>query len=170
MKILSLSYTPDAEDYVSYLKKAEPALFVMRVKRMLIPFVLMAAGGLMFGIYISVVALALLILSCLTPTLLSKEYIKGYKSSRLVKRPVKLDFYEDHIEQLFLPDESFRGTNEKHYDIRSFGGVIESEEYIYLIAKNGNMLVIPKKVLEGDQYCSLTGLLHRHFSGRYQKI
>lgn len=170
MKILSLSFTPVPEDYISYSKKAEPALFSMRLKRGLIPFGIMFASGFFFGVYFSILALSLFAISNVVPFILNREYMKKQLNSRIIKRPVVIDFYDDHIVQTFLPDESFKGTNEKHFGLRSVVGVVESDEYIYFLTKAANVINIPKRVLSDEQYGEIKNLTQKYFADKYQKI
>lgn len=170
MKILSLSFTPVPEDFTSYSKKAEPALFSMRMKRGLIPFAIMFVFGLMFGIYFSILALSLFVINNVVPFILNREYMKKQLSSRIIKRPVVIDFYDDHIVQTFLPDESFKGTNEKHFGLRSVAGVVESDEYIWFLTKAANVINIPKRVLTAEQYEEIRSIKDNFFANKYQKI
>ena len=170
MKILSLSFTPYPEDYISYSKKAEPALFSLRIKRSLIPFGIMFIIGLFMGLYFSILALSLFIINNAVPFVLNREYMKKQLSSRIIKRPVMIDFYDDHIVQTFLSDENFKGTNEKHFAMKAVVGVIESDEYIYFLTKAANVINIPKRVLSDEQYGELKNLTNNFFADKYQKI
>ena len=170
MKILSLSFTPIPEDYTSYSKKAEPALFSMRLKRGFIPFAIMFMCGLFFGIYFSILALSLFAINNVVPFILNREYMKKQLSSRIIKRPVVIDFYDDHIVQTFLPDGSFKGTNEKHFGFRSVAGVVESDEYIWFLTKAANIINIPKRVLSEEQYDEIRSIKDKFFADKYQKI
>ena len=170
MKLLSLSFTPMPEDYISYSKKAEPALFSMRLKRGFIPFAIMFAIGFFFGIYFSILALSLFVINNVVPFVLNREYMKKQLSSRIIKRPVTVDFYNDHIVQTFLPDGSFKGTNEKHFGLRSVAGVVESDEYIWLLTKAANVINIPKRILDDEKYAELKKITEDYFSGIYTRI
>ncbi len=170
MKILSLSFTPVPEDYISYSKKAEPAILSLRLKRSFIPFAIMLVAGFFFGIYFSIFALSLFTINNLVPFILNKEYMKRQLRSPIIKRPVTLDFYDDHIVQTFLPDENFKGTNEKHFAVKAVAGVVESDEYIYFLTKAANVINIPKRVLSDEQYGEIKNLTHKFFADKYQKI
>ena len=170
MKLLSLSFVPVPEDFISYSKKAEPALFSMRLKRGVVPFGIMFAGGFFFGIYFSILALSLFAISNVVPFILNREYMKKQLSSRIIKRPVAIDFYDDHIVQTFLPDESFRGTNEKHFGLRSVAGVVESDEYIWFLTKAANVINIPKRILDDEKYGAVKNIIENYFSGIYTKV
>lgn len=170
MKLLSLSFSPLPEDYISYSKKAEPALFSMRLKRGLIPFGIMFVGGFFLGIYFSILALSLFIVSNMVPFVLNREYMKKQLNSRAVKRPVSLDFYSDHIVQTLLPDESFKGTNEKHFAMKAVAGVVESDEYIYFLTKASNVINVPKRILDEEKYAELKKITEEYFSGIYTRI
>ena len=166
----SLLFTPLPEDYISYSKKAEPALLSLRLKRGLIPFGIMFIAGFFLGIYFSIMALSLFAVTNLVPFMLNREHLKKQLGSRMMKRPVRLDFYEDHIVQSFLPDESFKGTNEKHFGMRAVAGVVESDEYFYILTKSANVINIPKRVLSEEQYGQIIDFINRFFADKYQKI
>ena len=96
--------------------------------------------------------------------------MKKQLHSRIIKRPVIIDFYDDHIVQTFLPDESFKGTNEKHFGLRSVAGVVESDDYIWLLTKAANVINIPKRVLSEEQYSEIRSFKDKYFADKYQKI
>lgn len=170
MKYLSLCYTPTPEDFVSYAKKAEPAVFALRAKKMILPFGIIAVAGLMFDFYLSVIALSFFICATLVPAIINREYIKKQKSSQFILRPVCLDFYDDHIVQTFLPGGRFKGKNEKHFGFKAIAGVIESEEYIWFLTKAASLINIPKRILSEEQYGMLRNLTDNLFADKYQKI
>ncbi len=170
MKHISISYTPTAEDYISYSKKAEPALFYMRIKRMMLPFAIMMIAGFFFDIYLSILSFSFFLISNLAPAMLNREYVKKQEKSKFTKRPVTVDFYEDHIVYSYNPDENFKGRGERHYGFKAINGVVESEEYIYFLTKAANIINIPKRVLQQEEYDMLKNLIDNLFSNKYQKI
>jgi hypothetical protein len=130
----------------------------------------MFACGLFFEIYFSILALSLFVINNVVPFILNREYMKKQLSSRIIKRPVVIDFYDDHIVQTFLPDESFKGTNEKHFGFRTVAGVVESDEYIWFLTKAANVINIPKRVLSEEQYSGIRDIKDKFFADKYQKI
>ena len=170
MKYLSLCYTPTPEDFISYAKKAEPAVFALRAKKMILPFGIMAVAGMIFDFYLSVIALSFFICASLIPAIINREYIKMQKSSQFILRPVCLDFYEDHIVQSFLPGGRFKGRNEKHFGFRAVAGVIENEQYIWFLTRSASIITIPKRELDGEKYGMIKNLIENCFSGIYTTV
>lgn len=170
MKYFSLCYTPTADDFVSYAKKVEPAVFALRVKRLLIPFGLLAVAGLIFDFYFSVIALSFFVCAALIPAIINRDYIKLQKSSQFIMRPLCIDFYDNHIVQIFLPGGRFKGRNEKHFGFREVATVIESEEYIWFLTRSASVINIPKRILSEEQYGMLRNLTDNLFADKYQKI
>lgn len=170
MKHISLDFTPTAEDSISYAKKAEPALFSLRIKRMMLPFVIMMIAGLIFDLYLSILSFSFFLIASLAPAMINREYIKKQNKSEFILRPVTVDFYEDHIVYIYNPNEKFKGRGEKHFGMKAIGGVVESEDYIWFLTKAGSIINIPKRILQQEQYDMLRNLISNLFSDRYQKI
>lgn len=170
MKYFSVYYNPTPEDFVSYAKKAEPAVFTLRAKKMILPFGMLAVAGIMFDFYLAVIALSFFICATLVPAIINREYIKKQQSSQFGLRPVCLDFYNDHIVQTFLPGGRFKGKNEKHFGFNAVAAVIEGKEYIWFLTKASSLINIPKRELDSEKYAMIKNLIDNCFSGIYTTV
>ena len=171
MKYFSLSYMLSEKDYSEYEKIVFKGSFIMSLKRMIIPFILIIC------MYIFVDSLLLIsILSCFAvqlviPQLINREFShKTRKNSKLLKRMMTVDFYDNHLVINYEPNEYVRSYSEKHYGFHMVQNVLESSENIYFAFNDNSLLIIPKAVLDSERYNMISNLIENLFKYKYQRL
>lgn len=172
MKYFSLSFVLTPEDYESYEKKMFFASNLVRLRRLLIPFIFVAILGAIYDVMLSILSAVIVLFSSLIlPNLVNREFSSvTRKNSVLMKRPIIVDFYSDHFEVRNEPDGIMKGKSEKHYGFDTVVSVTESDEYFYFIFRTNNILIIPKKVLTEESFGMIKNLIDNLFSKIYRKI
>ena len=171
MKYFSLSYMLSEKDYSEYEKIVFKGSFIMSFKRMIIPFILIIC------MYIFVDSLLLIsILSCFAvqlviPQLINREFShKTRKHSKLLKRMMTVDFYDNHIVVSYQPNEAVKSFSEKHYGFDVVQNILESRENIYFAFKDNSLLIVPKAVLDEEKYIMISNLIENLFKNKYQRL
>ncbi len=96
--------------------------------------------------------------------------IKANNKSQLARRPVKIDFYDDHIVYIFCRNEKFKGTFEKHYAFSKVTGVIDSISSIAFSFGENESVVIPKRALSYENSQMIGNLIDNLFKNKYIKV
>ena len=138
---------------------------------MIIPFILIIC------MYIFVDSLLLIsILSCFAvqlviPQLINREFShKTRKNSKLLKRMMTVDFYDNHIVVSYEPNEAIKSHSEKHYSFHMVQNILESRENIYIAFSDNSLLIIPKAVLDEERYTMISNLIENLFKYKYQRL
>ena len=171
MKYFSLSYMLSEKDYGDYEKIVFKGSLIMSFKRMIIPFILIIC------MYIFVDSLLLIsILSCFAvqlviPQLINREFShKTRRNSKLLKRMMVVDFYDNHIVVSYEPNEQIKSHSEKHYGFQMIQNILESSENIYFAFNDNSLLIIPKSILDNERYTMISNLIENLFRNKYQRL
>lgn len=171
MKYFSLNMYLTKEDYESYEKKIRKSVLFGRMKQLAVPFALIMIAGAFYDLFFIVIALYLFAVALIIPEMVNKDFSnKSRSGSKLIRRPMIVDFYSDHFEVRSEPDEVMKGSSERHYGFDTVRSVLEASDYFYFIFKTNNILIIPKKVLDGEQFGMIKNLINNLFSGIYSAI
>ncbi|MBQ8504342.1 MAG: YcxB family protein [Clostridia bacterium] len=171
MKYFSLRMYLTKEDYESYEKKMRKAVLFGRMKQLALPFIILTVVGAIYDIFNILISLFLFVVALIIPEMLNRDFSnKSRSSSKLIKRPMIVDFYSDRFEVRTEPDEIMRGRSERHYGFDTVRSVIEASDYIYFIFKTNNILIIPKRALDEEKYGMIKNLISNLFSGIYSAI
>ena len=110
----SLTYLLTKEDFSSYEKKLKIATYLNRFKSMLLPLILIVAAGIFMGSGYVFSGIFFFLAMIVFPDIINSEYKnKTAKASLLLKKPITVEFYEDHFVVRCDPDEiskSFSST------------------------------------------------------------
>ena len=171
MRYFSLSYMLSEKDYGDYEKIVFKGSLIMSAKKMLIPFVLVVGMCLFTDMLFLVSALAYFSLSIIIPQIISREFShKTRKNSRLLKRMMTVDFYDNHIVVSYEPNETIKSHSEKHYGFHMVQNILESRENIYFAFNDNSLLIIPKAVLDEERYTMISNLIENLFKYKYQRL
>ncbi len=170
MKYFSVSFNLTNEDYSVYSKSSMKSAAVMRLKRGMIPIVIFACLG--FVEKTALLFLPLLIMTSLVvPYIIDREYIASlHKNSRLYKKAMTVDFYDNHFVVSTKADEFSKSSSEKHYGFDTVAAVTEAQGYFYFLFKTNNILIIPKRILDEEKYSMVKNLIDNLFSKIYRMI
>ena len=171
MKYFSLSYMLNEKDYSDYEKIIFKGSLIISLKKMLIPFVLVVGMCLFMDVIFLISALTYFALSIIIPQIVNREFShKTRKNSKLLKRMMTIDFYDNHIVVNYEPNEYVRSYIEKHYGFDVVQNILESTENIYFAFKDNSLLIIPKAVLDSEKYTMISNLIENLFKNKYQRI
>ena len=171
MKYFSLSYMLNEKDYSDYEKIIFKGSLIISLKKMLIPFVLVVGMCLFMDVIFLISALTYFSLSVIIPQIVNREFShKTRKNSKLLKRMMTIDFYDNHIVVNYEPNEYVRSYSEKHYGFDVVQNILESTENIYFAFKDNSLLIIPKAVLDSEKYTMISNLIENLFKNKYQRL
>ena len=159
------------KDYSDYEKIIFKGSLIISLKKMLIPFVLVVGMCLFMDVIFLISALTYFALSVIIPQIVNREFShKTRKNSKLLKRMMTIDFYDNHIVVNYEPNEYVRSYSEKHYGFDVVQNILESTENIYFAFKDNSLLIIPKAVLDSEKYTMISNLIENLFKNKYQRI
>lgn len=173
MKYFSLNLNLNRSDYDAYYKDFGKGLVFNQLRRCAIMLVLMAVLVAMYitsqtaGLISTVLFIA--IVNIFIPIVYSKKLAVSLLNSRNNKRKNIYDFYADHIE-IHVTDENSKASSEKHLKMNGIVSVAESKSHFYFSYMNEKVLIIPKRVLDGEKYGMIKNLIENYFSNVYMTI
>lgn len=171
MKYFSLSYMLNEKDYSDYEKIIFKGSLIISIKKMVIPFILVVGMCLFMDVIFLISALTYFALSIIIPQIVNREFShKTRKNSKLLKRMMTIDFYDNHIVVNYEPNEYVRSYSEKHYGFDVVQNILESTENIYFAFKDNSLLIIPKAVLDSEKYTMISNLIENLFKNKYQRL
>ena len=171
MKYFSLSYILNEKDYSEYEKIVFKGSLIMSAKRMLIPFVIVVGMCLFMDMLFLISALTYFALSIIIPQMINREFShKTRKNSKLLKRMMTVDFYDNHIVVSYEPNEIIKSHSEKHYGFHMVQNILESRENFYFAFNDNSLLIIPKAVLDEERYTMISNLIENLFKYKYQRL
>lgn len=172
MKYFSLSYMLSEKDYSDYEKIVFKGSLIMSAKKMLLPFIIIV-GMLFFMDTVGVFAVLSFwcVLLIFIPQIINKEFShKTRKNSKLLKRMMTVDFYDNHIVVSYEANENVRSYSEKHYGFQMIQNILESSKNIYFAFNDNSLLIIPKAVIDTEKYTMISNLIENLFKNKYQRL
>ena len=171
MKYFSLSYMLSEKDYSDYEKIVFKGSIVLSLKRMILPFCLIISMCLFVDVLFIVPAIIYFMISLIVPQVLNIEFShKTRKNSRLLKRMMTVDFYNDHFVVSYEANENVRSHSEKHYGFQMLQNILESSENFYFAFNDNSLLIIPKIILDREKYEMISNLIENLFRNKYQRL
>lgn len=171
MKYFSLSYMLSEKDYSDYEKIVFKGSLLISLKKMVIPFCLIIGMCLFTDKLLLLPALCYFAISVIIPQAINREFShKTRKNSKLLKRMMTVDFYDNHIVVEYKANENIRSYSEKHYGFQMIQNILESSENIYFSFSDNSLLIIPKAVLDNERYTMISNLIENLFKNKYQRL
>ena len=171
MKYFSLSYILSQKDYSEYEKIVFKGSIIMSAKKMIIPLIIVVGMSIFMDSLFIISALVYFALSIIIPQLINIEFShKTRRNSNLLKRMMRVDFYDNHIVVSYEPNEIIRSHSEKHYGFHMVQNILESRDNFYFAFKDNSLLIIPKAVLDEERYTMISNLIENLFKYKYQRL
>ena len=171
MKYFSLSYMLSEKDYSDYEKIVFKGSIVIAFKRMVIPFCLIIGMSFFVDKLLVIPAIAYFAISLIIPQVINREFShKTRKNSKLLRRMMTVDFYNDHFVVSYEPNENVRSYSEKHYGFHMLQNILESSENFYFAFNDNSLLIIPKAILDNEKYEMISNLIENLFKYKYQRL
>lgn len=172
MKYFSLSYMLTEKDYSDYEKIVFKGMLIMSAKKMILPFIIILGMLFFMDIVGALIVLAFWGVNLLIiPQVINREFShKTRKSSKLLKRMMTVDFYDDHFVVSYEGNENIRSHSEKHYGFQMLQNILESSENFYFAFNDNSLLIIPKAILDNERYTMIRNLIENLFKHKYQRL
>lgn len=171
MKYFSLSYILSQKDYSEYEKIVFKGSLIMSAKKMLIPLIIVIGMSIFMDSLFIISALVYFALSIIIPQLINIEFShKTRRNSNLLKRMMRVDFYDNHIVVSYEANEIIKSHSEKHYGFHMVQNILESRDNFYFAFKDNSLLIIPKAVLDEERYIMISNLIENLFKYKYQRL
>ncbi len=171
MKYFSLSYMLSEKDYSDYEKIVFKGSIVIALKRMVFPFCLIIGMSFFIDKLFVIPSIAYFAISLIVPQVINREFShKTRKNSKLLKRMMTIDFYDDHFVVSYEGNENVRSHSEKHYGFHMIQNILESSENIYFAFNDNSLLIIPKVILDSEKYTMISNLIENLFKNKYQRL
>ena len=87
--------------------------------------------------------------------------------SKIGRRITTVDFYSDHFEILYLPDENFKGKSERHYPLSSVKMVLQNSGYIYFKLEDYTTLIIPRRNINPENAEKIKNMIDNLYPDRF---
>lgn len=174
MKYFSLNYSLTPEDYESYYKLIFKSAMSLRLRRIALPLLFMlciVAYSVYNREYTSIVFYVMVTLISFTGLFYAtRGRGKADKDSVYIRKPMTVDFYDDHIVIKNYPDQYTKSHGERHYGFDTVAGIAENEGYFYFLFKSNNILIIPKNVLDEEKNEMIKNLISNLFMKIYRQF
>ena len=172
MKYFSLSYMLTEKDYSDYEKIVFKGSLIMSAKKMILPFIIILGMLFFMDIVGTLIVLAFWGVNLLIiPQVINREFShKTRKNSKLLKRMMTVDFYDNHFVVSYEPNENVRSYSEKHYGFHMLQNILESSENFYFAFNDNSLLIIPKAILDNEKYEMISNLIENLFRNKYQRL
>ena len=171
MKYFSLSYILSQKDYSEYEKIVFKGSIIMSAKKMIIPLIIVVGMSIFMDSLFIISALVYFALSIIIPQLINIEFShKTRRNSNLLKRMMRVDFYDNHIVVSYEANEIIKSHSEKHYGFDMVQNILESRDNFYFAFKDNSLLIIPKAVLDEERYTMISNLIENLFKYKYQRL
>lgn len=174
MKYFSVCYKLQEKDFQNYNKVLLKAVFASKSKVIILPIFIIVAMLVLLNQsdpYSMLLMIFYIPVYIFMSVILNKEFYKTiFKRSKMLKRNVTVEFYDNHIEEKYLPDEFSSSQIEKHYSFKDILSIIEAKENIFIMLSDNSMINIPKRSLNDENYTMIKNMINNLFSNKYQMM
>ncbi len=174
MKYFSVSYIPEAED--TNKKAIIVSILFGDIKNKLSVNLLVLCLFIAFSFFmkqyelIYYAFLSVIIIPKIVSIITVLSQIKSSNELSMMKRPITVDFYGDHIVHISGSTERFKGSFEKHYPFTDVTSVIESKvSLVFDFGEKGSVL-IPKRALNNESSKMIGNLIENLFKNKFVKV
>lgn len=168
MKFFSISYTLENEDYKYLSMVINKSFFMQRLKYTAIALGIAFIFTLTNLYSLGVMAFFLLLILFFVGDIVNRTYMmKANQKSTIAKRPITVDFYDNHFEIICLPDENYKGKSVRHYPLWAVKIVIENEKHIYFKLEDYSSLIIPKRMIDSESLVKIKNMIDNLYPDRF---
>lgn len=168
MKNFSISFTLTKEDYKKFYKTLNESMTMQRLKLTAISLVVAFAFTLMNLYSLAVTAFFLMFILFFLGDIINRTYIMRMNDkSRIGKRQTTVDFYNDHFEIVYLPDENFKGKSERHYPLTAVRMVLQNKEFFFFKLEDSTTLIIPRRDVDETAYTKIRNMIDNLYPDKF---
>ena len=96
--------------------------------------------------------------------------IKSSNELYMMKRPIRVDFYGDHIVHIMGSTEMFKCSIERHFPFSDVKAVIDSKLSLAFDFGEKGSVLIPKRVLTAESSQMINNLIENLFKNKLVKV
>lgn len=168
MKFFSISFTLQKDDYKFFNEVINKSLMVQRLKYTAIALAILLVFTVMNLYSLAVTAFFLLFILFFVADIINRIYfMKMNEKAKIGKRHTVIDFYDNHFEVIYLPDENFKGKSEKHYPLGAVKMVMENKRHIYFKLEDYSSIIIPKRMIDGESLSKIKNMIDNLYPDRF---
>ena len=168
MKYFSITFSLKKEDYKNFYKTINNSLLLQRLKFSAIILGITFIFMVMNLYSLAVTAFFLMFILFFVGDLINRTYIlRMNDKSKICKRHPTVDFYSDHIEIIYLPDEYFKGTSERHYPLTSVKMVLQNSDYLYFKFDDFTTLIIPRRDIDKESAEKIRNMIDNLYPDKF---
>ena len=168
MKYFSITFSLKKEDYKNFYKTINNSLLLQRLKFSAIILGITFIFMVMNLYSLAVTAFFLMFILFFVGDLINRTYIlRMNDKSKIGKRPTTVDFYSDHIEIIYLPDEYFKGTSERHYPLTSVKMMLQNSDYLYFKFDDFTTLIIPRRDIDKESAEKIRNMIDNLYPDKF---
>ena len=168
MKNFSISFSLSKDDYNNFYKTINKAVMPQRLKFSAITFVVAFILAFMKFYSLAVTSVCLMFIMFFLGDFINQVYIlRMNDKSKIGKRKTTVDFYSDHFEIIYLPDENFKGKSERHYPLSSVKMVLQSSQYLYFKMDDYTTLIIPRRDIDPEAKEKIKNMIDNLYPDRF---
>lgn len=168
MKNFSISFSLSKEDYKNFYKTINKAFMPRRLKFSAITFVVAFVLAFMKYYSLAVTSICLMCILFFLGDFVNQIYIlRMNDKSKIGRRRTTVDFYSDHFEIIYLPDEAFKGKSERHYPFSSVKMVLQSSDYLYFKTDDFTTLIIPRRDIDPEANEKIKNMIDNLYPDRF---
>ena len=168
MKNFSVTFSLNKEDYKKFYGTIHKALMMQRLKYSAITLFIAFVFTVMNLYSLAVTAFCLMCIMFFLGDIINRVYIlRMNDKSKIGRRKTTVDFYSDHLELLYLPDENFKGKSERHYPLSSVKMVLQNSEYIYFKLEDYTTLIMPRRDIDPEANEKIKNMIDNLYPDRF---
>lgn len=168
MKYFSITFNLKKEDYKNFYKTINKSLMVQRLKFSAIALAITFIFTVMNLYSLAVTAFFLIFILFFMTDLINRTYIMRMNDrSKIGKRPTTVDFYSDHLEIIYFPDENFKGKSERHYPLSSVKMVLQNSNYLYFKFEDFSTLIIPRRDIDASSAVKIKNMIDNLYPDKF---
>ncbi len=168
MKNFSITFSLNKEDYKKFYRTIHNALMMQRLKYCAIMLFITFVFTVMNLYSLAVTAFCLMVILFFLGDIVNRVYIlRMNDKSKIGRRKTTVDFYSDHFEILYLPDELFKGKSERHYPLSSVKMVLQNSEYIYFKMEDYTTLIMPRRDIDKEASEKIKNMIDNLYPDRF---
>ena len=168
MRIFSVSFRVTKEDYKKFYSTINKSMNVQRLKLLAIMLTISGVLAVLNFYSLAVSAFFLLFIFFFLGDVVNRVYImKTNEKSLLAKRRTTIDFYSDHFELIYLPDELFKGKSERHYPLSSVKMVLENSEFFFFKLEDYTTIIMPKRDIDYEAYSKIKNMIDNLYPDKF---
>ncbi len=174
MKYFSVSFIPEKED--TNKKAILISILFGDIKNKLPVKLFILCSFIAFSFFmkqyelIYYALITLIVIPKLVSIITVLSQIRSSNELFMMKRPITVDFYGDHIVHIMGSTERFKGSFERHFPFSDVKAVIDSKLSLAFDFGEKGSVLIPKRALNSENSQMINNLIENLFKNKLVKV